>query len=237
MWAWLLCAAALLVMLVRWRRSGLTFLDYLGMAFFTAYGRLWHGCVGNNFTPVPWRGPALLYANHTCSTDPIFLACLHPRPISFMIAREYYAIPALGPLFRRMGCVPVQRKLCDTAAVRVGLRRLSEGRILCIFPEGGLSNAGKLRPRRGKAGVGLLALRSTAPVIPVRITRGPQTHRILPAWLRPSRARVTFGAPVDLSAYRGRRITRRLVEEVATHLMQQVAALDPTPRCHTRRKP
>ena len=51
------------------------------------------------------------------------------------------------------------------------------------------------------------------------------------AWLRPSRVRVVFGPAVDLSAYVGRPISRKLLEEVTALLMRRVAELDP------RRKP
>jgi hypothetical protein len=45
--------------------------------------------------------------------------------------------------------------------------------------------------------------------------------------LLPSRVRVTFGSPVDLSPYYDRPIDRPLLEEVTTFLMSQIAALDP----------
>ena len=128
-------------------------------------------------------------------------------------------------LFEHMACVPVSRRGRDISAARLALRRLSAGRILGIFPEGGLSNAGRRRVRRGKAGVAWLALHSRAPVIPALITGGPQMSQVLLAWLLPSRVRVTFGPPVDLSAYYDRALDRRLLEEVATHLMDRVAAL------------
>lgn len=237
MWACLLSLAAGAVLLRRWRRSDLPPIDFLALGFATTFGRLWHGCVSTGPLRLPSKGPALVYANHTCSADALFLSCFHPRLLSFMIAREYYEIPWLGALFRHMACVPVRRQGCDVAAIRTGLRRLSEGRILCIFPEGGLSNAGRAQPRRGKAGIALLALRSRQPVHPVRISGGPQTSHILPAWLGPSRARVTIGRALDLSAYYDRPINRQLVEEVSALLMKRLAEIDPRARSHTRRTP
>ena len=102
----------------------------------------------------------------------------HARVLSFLIAEEYCAFPYLGRLVHYMGCVPVRRDSCDVAAARAGLRRLSEGRVLCIFPEGGLSNAGRGNPHVGKAGVAWLALRSRATVVPALVTGGPQTPSI-----------------------------------------------------------
>src|SRR5262249_831701 len=94
-------------------------------------------------------------------------------------------------------------------------------------PEGGLSHAGRDGVHPGKAGIALFALRTRVPVIPARITGGPQRSEVLPAWLRPSRVRVTFGSPVDLSAYYGRPINRKLLEEVTALLMDRVRMLGP----------
>src|SRR6202022_2482438 len=134
---------------------------------------------------LPATGPAILVANHTCSADPAFLTAGCRRVLSFMIAREDYNIRLLRPLLDYIGCVPVARNGRDAAGVRNALRRLDRGCVLCIFPEGGLSNAGRKRVRSGKAGVALLALRSRAPVFPALISGGPQTSSIPRAWLLP----------------------------------------------------
>jgi 1-acyl-sn-glycerol-3-phosphate acyltransferase len=88
-----------------------------------------------------------------------------------------------------------------------------------------LSNAGKDRMGRARAGVAWLALRSRVPVIPALILGGPQTYKIRPSWVCPSRVRVIVGQPVDLSAYRGRKITRPLLEEVNRRLKDQILDL------------
>jgi 1-acyl-sn-glycerol-3-phosphate acyltransferase len=155
-----------------------------------------------------------------------------PVPMGFLVAEEYYRIPWLTWLFNAMRCVPVKRDGRDMAAARQTLRQLSAPWVLCIFPDGGLSNAGRGRPRRGKAGIALVALRSEAPLYPVLIQGGPQTRQVLSAWLHPSRkqARITVGPPIDLSAYRGRRIDRRLIEEVMTLIVQRLCDLYDKPR-------
>src|SRR5262249_49658507 len=83
--------------------------------------------------------------------------------------------------------------------------------------------------RPAKAGAALIALRSRAPVYPVAIRGGPQTIHVLKSWLwpAPTPVRVTYGPPIDLSAYYGRPITRRLLEEVSRHIMQSIYELAP----------
>jgi 1-acyl-sn-glycerol-3-phosphate acyltransferase len=166
--------------------------------------------------------------------DPAFLQAACPRAISFLLAQEYYEIGHFRPLFEYTRCVPVARNGRDVRAVRTAVRRLSEGRVLCIFPEGGLSNAGRNGLRPGKAGIALLALRSRAPVSPAQIAGGPQRSEVLPAWLRPSRVRVRFGPAVDLSAYYDRPISRKLLEEVTALLMDRVRAIGTKPPARAR---
>jgi 1-acyl-sn-glycerol-3-phosphate acyltransferase len=117
------------------------------------------------------------------------------------------------------------------------LRRLEANQEIGLFPEGGLSQAGRHRWRRAKGGAALLALRSRAPVYPALILGGPQTNRLLYSWLVPSRKpmRIVFGPPVELAQFYGRPIDRRLIEEVTDFLMASIASLHGQarrPRCY-----
>ncbi|HZT80540.1 MAG TPA: lysophospholipid acyltransferase family protein [Gemmataceae bacterium] len=230
MWAVAVGLLATAGLLGAWRRSGLPLFDLTALHAFRAYARLWHGVPRRGTRQLPAKGPALLIANHTCSADPAILQTCCPRPLCFLIAREYYHLPVARRFFGHFGMVPVARNGRDITALRVGLRRLAEGRVVCLFPEGGLSGAGTGRVRPGRGGAALLALRSGAPVYPAFIAGGPQHSHIARAWLLPSRARVVVGEPVDLSAYRDRPLDRRLIEEVAALLMRRVAELDPNRR-------
>jgi 1-acyl-sn-glycerol-3-phosphate acyltransferase len=229
MWTFPVLAVALSFLFLQWRRSGRKLHDFLGHGLIYLYARIWHGCCHSGPAPIPKSGPAILYTNHTCSADPAFLDSGCNRALSFILGKEYYNIPWLRWLFDYLGCVPANRNGWDVVAARQALRRLKDGRVLCFFPEGSLSNAGRNRLRPGKAGIALLALRSQAPVFPALILGGPQTSRLLPAWFRPSRrTRVIFGQAVDLSAFQGRPINRKLLEEVTAFCMRKMADLNST---------
>src|SRR5438067_4925558 len=142
MWALILAGIVAAVTLARAWCSGQRLIDYLGIGLVYLYARLWHRWSSDRLAPLAPKGPAILVSNHTCSADPSFLTAGCGRVLSFLIAREYYDIPFLRRLLDYMGCVPVVRAGCDVAAVRTALRRLEEGRVVCVFPEGGLGNAG-----------------------------------------------------------------------------------------------
>jgi 1-acyl-sn-glycerol-3-phosphate acyltransferase len=228
-WAWGVLLVCLIVGWVAWRRSGRLLDEFVCLGLIDAYSRFVHRCSFVGAENIPVTGPVLLMANHTCSADPAFLSAACPRVIGFLLAEEYYAsVPVLHLLFQRMGCVPVRRDGRDVPTVRRALARLSSGQVLGIFPEGGLSNAGRGSPRRGKAGVAYLALRSGVPVVPAMIQGGPQTDDIATAWLCPfpSRVKVIIGPPVDLSRYLGKRIDRKLIEEAMTVLTRALLHLN-----------
>jgi 1-acyl-sn-glycerol-3-phosphate acyltransferase len=223
-------AVVAVVLLGGWRRSGRPAAEYFSTALIRAYVKLWHRWSCNRLAPLPQSGPAILISNHTCSADPAFVLAGSPRILSYLIAREFYAVPGVRAICDAAHCVPVVRNCRDPQAVRESLRRLKEGRVLCIFPEGGLSTAGR-RYRPGKQGAAYLALKSRVPVFPAYIAGGPQTSDVLPAWLRPSRGvRVIYGPAIDLSAYFDRPLDRRLLHEVTTLLMRRIVSLRPQSR-------
>jgi 1-acyl-sn-glycerol-3-phosphate acyltransferase len=237
MWVIMLGGIILTGVLIRWRRSPWPLGVFMGMSVTTLYTRLWHRLTTNRLPPILSKGRAILIANHTCSADPALLTAACGRPVSFLIAREYCKIPVLRRVISYLNCVPVTRDGRDAGAVRAMLRRLESDQEIVLFPEGGLSQAGRQRQCRGKGGAAWLALRCGAPVYPALILGGPQTNRLLYSWLVPSRTamRVVFGPPVDLTRFAGRPIDRHLIEEVTDLLMESIAALNREarrPRCY-----
>jgi 1-acyl-sn-glycerol-3-phosphate acyltransferase len=207
------------------RARGTTWSRLLDLGAPYAYARLWHRWSSNGLAPLPTEGPAIVIANHTSSADPAFLVAGCSRRLRFLVAKEYYKIRLLNALFNRQGYVPVTRNGQDAGAAREALRCLQAGNVVCLFPEGGLSNAGRPRVRRGKGGAAWLALKSQAPVFPALIVGGPQTNSIRRSWLGCSRVRVIFGRAVDLTPYLDRPINPQLVSEVTRLLMASIEKL------------
>lgn len=194
------------------------------------YATLVHRLVILNDPPLPETGPAILIANHTSGIDHMILQASCRRVLGFMIAREFSDIPVGGWFCRKLGCIPVNRDGHDLAAARAGLRALEAGRILPIFPEGRIVRTAGREFAEGKSGAAFLAIRSGAPVIPAYIRGTPIRPGVWMAWYAPSRVRVMFGPPVDLSDLLARssvdhardRETLRLVTE---RLMDSIKAL------------
>ena len=105
---WLPLALALYVLLLwqRKRHFGLSWPHYLSVQLVHFYVRTWHGGTSCG-RKLPHKGPAIVVANHTCSADPGFLQLASPRPLGFVIAREFYLARWVNRLFVSIGCVPV----------------------------------------------------------------------------------------------------------------------------------
>jgi len=191
----------------------------------SADGRLMH-------CPFPQDSAALIVANHRSPADPVLLWQNHHlsgparriRPISFLMAREFYEDKRLNWFYRAMRSIPVNRDAQDTAAVRQALGHLKAGDLVGIFPEGGI-HTGPPGLRAANPGVAFLALSTDAPVYPVYIDGAPVGATLVGSVLKSARTRLIYGEPIDLSPYRGRRKTQDLLREVTDLIMNAVAAL------------
>jgi 1-acyl-sn-glycerol-3-phosphate acyltransferase len=126
------------------------------------------GLVVEGADQLPERGPYIVAANHHNYLDGVVLGVTVPRPISFLVMPRVWRATPLHPVFHRhIGSIAVDVDRPDPAALRRALETLAAGGVVGIFPEGPWSVRGQLEP--GLPGVGLLALRSGAPVVPAAI--------------------------------------------------------------------
>ena len=145
---------------------------------------------------IPAHGPAILAPNHVSHTDPPLIAITNQRrPVTIMAKEELFRIPVVGPYIRALGMFPVNRGSADRAALKVALDALANGRLLVIFPEGTRGDGVALQePERG---LGLMAMKSGAPVVPVYIHG---TSQMLPRGgnkLRRAKVGTVYGKPVS----------------------------------------
>lgn len=136
---------------------------------------------------LPETGPLLVAGNHAALIDgPLMAIAAAPRRCVIGLAKqEIYSIPLLGWYMRRVGTIPLDRR-GDVQAMRAALEHLEKGGCLGLFPEGTRSKTGQ--PGRAKAGLGFLAAKSRAQVVPVRLIGNFEFP-----W-RP--LKVVFGTPV-----------------------------------------
>ena len=142
-------------------------------------------------------GPWILACNHLSHFDPPLIAGAFSLPIDFLAMRELFQPAWFGLLMRSCQVIPVGRKQADTTALKTALHRLKAGRIVGVFPEGGL-RAGETSVLDGAPlteGVSLLSSRSGCPVRPAVIVGSDQLY-VGWNWLRRPRVVIAVGEPI-----------------------------------------
>ena len=178
---------------------------------------------------VPRSGGVIFASNHLSFSDSIFLPLVVERRITFLAKSDYFTGPGLkgwlvAKFFRGVGQVPIDRSggQASERALKAGMRVLSRGECLGLYPEGTRSPDGKLY--RGKTGVARLALEAGVPVVPVAMI---DTAKIQPpGQVIPNigRVGVKLGPALDFSRYEGleedRFVLRSITDEIMYALME-----------------
>lgn len=117
---------------------------------------------------LPARGGYILASNHISWYDPPAIEFGLRLPVRYMAKREVFAWPIVGGIVRGIGCFPIRRGEADRRALETALAVVEAGQPLGFFPEGTRSKDGALR--RARPGIGFLARRSGAPIVPLAVT-------------------------------------------------------------------
>lgn len=123
----------------------------------------------HNLHYLPEEGGALIVCNHVSYMDALLLSAACPRLIRFVMEEEYANLPLLRRFLKRAGVIPI------CASSRSSIRQafteveeaLKEGHLVCIFPEGRLTDDGQMNPFM--RGMDIILRRSPVPVIPVAL--------------------------------------------------------------------
>jgi 1-acyl-sn-glycerol-3-phosphate acyltransferase len=179
---------------------------------------------------VPHSGPVIIAANHVSFADEIFTPLAARRQVLYFAKAEYFTAPglrgkAMAAFFRGCGHVPVQRADTRSAAgvIDIGVDLLKGGGALGIYPEGTRSPDGRLYKFR--TGVARLALRSSAPVVPVGLVGTRDVQRPGSRRWHLGRVGVHFGAPLYFGDRAGEERSSRVLREVTETVREAVQEL------------
>jgi len=168
------------------------FLFCLWRNWFRLYNRIEVQGIEN----IPKEGPLIVAANHISNADPMILCSFTGlvRRINIITKKELKDIPLAGTYLGHAGSIFVDRQRGggDLGALRGSLQALKGGGCLVIFPEGTRVRDGK--KSQPKSGIGLLAHKSGAKVLPVRIFNSINCLKLGKIVLRYGSTR-TFDAP------------------------------------------
>lgn len=112
------------------------------------------------------EGGALMICNHVSYVDAILLQYSCPRKVRFLAYDGFFKIPGLAQLLKLYGVIPISSKRARDAITKAS-DAISNGDLVCIFPEGQLTRTGSLLKLH--KGFEMIVKKSGAPVLPVHL--------------------------------------------------------------------
>lgn len=202
---------------------------FAAWCFFRTVYKLYFGFRAYNPERVPQSGPVILASNHASFLDPPLIGAGLNRGLNYLARESLFNFAPLGAVLHSWNVVPVDRDGGGAKGLKAILDRLLAGGGIILFPEGTRTRDGKLQPAR--SGIGLTVIKSSAPVVPVRVFGTFEAygrHLKLP---RPYPIAVKYGQPVDFSDLRAEAAVcskvrlKQIYQEVADRLMREIGRL------------
>ena len=193
--------------------------------FWAGFGgamRLWFRLRAENRPPL--GGSYVLAANHVSYLDPLLLGAVVPRRIVYMMTVTVWRSRTMGWFYRWNRTIPLAVRTANRDAMRAARSVLQQGRLLGIFPEGGLSRDGGLL--LGNPGAVALVLQEGVPIVPVGIVGAERALPVGAWWPRPCQITIRFGQPITADELSALSQDRRIRLQLATKkIMAAIAEL------------
>ena len=147
-------------------------------------------------------GGFLLASNHISHFDPFIISSVVRRKIDWMAMAEFFPLPIVGLFLRAVDAFPAERDRADRKTIRTAIERLKDGRVVGVFPEGGIRNGAQslLEGAPVRAGASTLAHIAQVPILPCVILGSDRLYSRT-SWLPFRRAPVWIGFGKAISSF------------------------------------
>ncbi len=120
---------------------------------------------------IPQDGPAILVCNHSSFVDWLIVFGLVRRPVRFVMWYKFAKIPIFRTLIKHAGVILIagrneDRRILERAFVEIS-DALSQGELICLFPEGSLTRDGEIQ--EFKRGIEVILENNPVPVVPMAL--------------------------------------------------------------------
>jgi acyl-[acyl-carrier-protein]-phospholipid O-acyltransferase/long-chain-fatty-acid--[acyl-carrier-protein] ligase len=118
---------------------------------------------------VPRTGGALIVCNHVSYADVVLVGMTTPRIIRFLAWAPFYEFRPTQAFFRAFHAIPVRGGSVKSVvpALQTARAELERGKLVGVFPEGGITHSGNIEPFT--RGFGRIVEGTGKPVIPMHI--------------------------------------------------------------------
>jgi 1-acyl-sn-glycerol-3-phosphate acyltransferase len=168
---------------------------------------------------VPRRGGVLIVSNHQSYLDPVLMGVYLRRPMSYLAKSELFENKWFRWLITSLNAFPIRQGAGDVGAVKEIIRRLKEGHLLSMFPEGSRTGDGELMPI--EPGASLVIRKADVPVVPCIILGSFQAWPRRNKMFRPFPIDVMFGPQLKVEGLKAKQITQ-LIDESLNRMVDQL---------------
>ena len=124
-----------------------------------------------NLQHIPDEGGCVLVCNHVSFYDALILSAAIRRPPRFVMYHTIFKTPILSFIFRTAKAIPIAPAKEDAALLEKAYadiaQALADGEVVCIFPEGRITDTGEMYPF--KNGIMRIIETTPVPVIPIAL--------------------------------------------------------------------
>ena len=173
------------------------------------------------------NGGFLLASNHISHFDPFIISSVVRRKIDWMAMAEFFPLPIVGLFLRAVDAFPAERDRADRKTIRTAIERLKNGRMVGVFPEGGIRDGVQslLEGAPLRAGASTLAHIAQAPILPCVILGSDRLYakrswlplRRTPVW-------IAFGKPIPAFPDFEKSAARERIEDLLRNAFQGLYA-------------
>lgn len=111
------------------------------------------------------KGGVIVVSNHTGFSDPFLIGtAFWYRRVFFLAAKEVMRNKLVEVLLKGMGCIKIDRDISDINAIRKCVDLLKSGKLLSMFPQGGITANGEVD--KIKSGAILISMQAGVPIVP-----------------------------------------------------------------------
>ena len=152
---------------------------------------IFHGARYFGQTNIPKQGGVLIIANHQSHYDPPLIGGGSSRRINYLARKTLFKFKPFAWLIDSLDAIPLDNQGIGFEGIKETIRRLKNGEMVLMFPEGTRTWDGKIAPL--KDGFLTLAIRGKAAILPTAVSGAYETW---PRFLRfpgPGRLKVVYG--------------------------------------------
>ena len=163
---------------------------------------------------LPKKGGFILASNHLSYLDPMLIGLCFSRRLSYVARDTLFKNKIFKFFLHQVGAFPIKRQSADVRGIKETLKRIKDGYPIVVFPEGTRHHDQK----KIHGGIGLIAVKSNAPVVPVKIIG---SDRVLPPGVKFPRRHIVhvhFGTPRTFDA-------KWNYETIASRILYDIQAL------------